>query len=229
MEWEAIPWVLGGYVAGTLPSAYLVARAKRASAVLTASRRDASEGDAHVLMSKHLGGGWSALAAALDVGKGFAFPLLARGLGGLRPEWVALVAVAVVVGHGWPPYARAMAGRGLSTAAGVLLALLPVAMVIAGVVILVGILLRYTGPASTIGLLSAAPVAALRGQPPAYVAMVGALVVVIMIRRLEGVTAVVGRGRPWPSALYYRAVWDTDGPPVAADRAEERAPFPDRP
>ncbi|HEX2031779.1 MAG TPA: glycerol-3-phosphate acyltransferase [Actinomycetota bacterium] len=228
MDWDAIAWVAGGYLAGTLPSTYLVARARRASAVVTGSRRDASEGDAHILMTKHLGGRWSALAATMDVGKGFAFPLVARSLGGLRPEWVALVAVAVVVGHGWPPYARAMAGRGLSTAAGVLLGLLPVAMVIAGVVILVGVVLRYTGPASTIGLLSAALVAALRGQPSAYVAMVGAVVVVIMIRRLEGVTAVVRRGRSWPSALYHRAVWDTDGPAPAPGRGE-RAPSPGRP
>jgi glycerol-3-phosphate acyltransferase PlsY len=227
VAWADAAWVVGGYVAGTLPSTYLVARARRATAVLGDSYRGASEGDAHILMTRHLGGAWSALAATLDVGKGFAYPLMARHLGGLGPEWLAVVGVAVVVGHGWPPYAWWMAGRGLSTAAGVLLALLPWQMVLAGVIILIGIVLRYTGPASTIGLAVAAPFAALQGQPAAFVAMVGAILAVIMLRRVEGAGRVVRtRGTSWASALYYRAVWDTDGP--GEERAEGQAPSPGR-
>ncbi|MGH2723647.1 MAG: glycerol-3-phosphate acyltransferase [Actinomycetota bacterium] len=226
MAWVDVLWVVGGYVVGTLPATYLVARARRATAVLGGSYRDASEGDAHILMTRHLGGAWSALAATLDVGKGFAYPLLARHAGGLGPEWLALVGVAVVVGHGWPPYARWMAGRGLSAAAGVLLALLPWGMVVAGVIILTGIVLRYTGPASTIGLAAAAPIAAVQGQPAAFVAMVGAILAVIMLRRVEGVGQVVRRGVSWPVALYYRAVWDTDGPHERP--AEGQAPSPGR-
>lgn len=228
MSWANVLWVAGGYLAGTLPSAYLVARARRSAAVLGGSYRDGSQGDAHVLMSKHLGGGWSALAATLDVAKGFVYPLVARDVGGLPPQWLAMAGVAVVVGHGWPPYARAMAGRGLSAAAGVLLALLPLEMVITGVVILIGIAFRYTGPASTIGFASAAGVAALQGQPLAYVVMVGAIVVVIMLRRIEGVSEVIARGSPWWMALYYRAVWDTDGRAEAEEARRGRAPFPRR-
>jgi glycerol-3-phosphate acyltransferase PlsY len=221
MPWAEILWVAGGYVAGTLPSTYLIARAKRATPLIAAAHRNASEGDAHVLMTKHLGGGWSALAAALDVAKGFVYPLAARRFGQLPPEWLALVGVAIVVGHGWPPYIRALAGRGLSAASGVLLVLLPLQMVVTGLVILVGIALHYTGPASTLGFGSAAPVAAIQGQPSAYVAMAGAIVAVIMLRRLEGVSSVIRRGGPWYSAVYYRAVWDVDGPPPRQDQRGE--------
>ena len=208
-------WVLGGYAAGTLPSTYLVARARGATDLIGRSYRGGSEGDAHVLMIKHLGGRWYALSAAMDVAKGFAYPLLARHAGGLGPEWLALVGVAVVVGHGWPPYARSMAGRGLSAAAGVLLALLPWEMAVAGAIIVVGIVFRVTGPASTIGLALVGPIAAAGGEPGPLVAMAVAILVVIMARRVEGVREVMRRrGTSWPVALYHRAVWDLDGPPL---------------
>ena len=150
--WEGVLWVAGGYLAGTLPSTYLVARARHGTAAIEASRRDASEADAHMLLTEHLGGGWSTVAGVLDVGKGLAYLLVARRYGGLPPAWLAVAAVAVVVGHCWPPYVRAMAGRGLAAASGVLLALLPIEMAVAGAIIVVGILLRVTGLASTLAL-----------------------------------------------------------------------------
>jgi glycerol-3-phosphate acyltransferase PlsY len=219
---EGMLWVVGGYVVGSLPTTYLVSRARRGTAVVRAARRDASEADAHMLITRHLGGGWSALAATGDVAKGLVYPLVARRFGGLVPGWVAVVGVVLVIGHVWPPYARAMAGRGLSAAAGVLLALLPVQMVVAGVIILLGIATRffsdvvYTGPASTVGLASVPGVAAIQGQPAEYVAMGAAIFVVVVARRLEGMGAMVAGGMSRWAALYYRAVWDVSAPPRRA-------------
>jgi acyl phosphate:glycerol-3-phosphate acyltransferase len=210
--WEGVLWVVGAYLVGTFPSAYLVARARGGSRVMSAARRDASEADAHMLITAHLGGGWSALAATLDVAKGLVYSLVARRFGDLPPVWLALVGGAVVVGHCWPPYARAMAGRGLAAASGVLLALLPVEMVVAGVVILVGIVFRATGLASAVGFAAAATVAAIRGQPAAYVAMAAAILALVLLRRLEGAGEMVRRGIPAGRAVYYRVVWDVSGP-----------------
>jgi glycerol-3-phosphate acyltransferase PlsY len=225
--WEGALWVLGGYLAGTLPSTYLVARARRGEAVIEAARRDASETDAHMLLTEHLGGGWSAVAAVLDVAKGMAYLLVARRYGHLPPIWLAVAGVAVVVGHCWPPYARAMAGRGLAGASGVLLALLPVEMAVTGAIILIGIVFRVTGPASTLGLASVPVVAAIRGQPGAYVAMGAAILVVVVLRRLEGMGELVRRGIPRSRAVYYRAVWDVSGPPSAGRGPGDReAPSP---
>jgi glycerol-3-phosphate acyltransferase PlsY len=224
--WVGVLWVLGGYLAGTFPSTYLVARARHGAAVIAAAKRDASETDAHLLMTEHLGGGWSALAATLDVGKGLAYPLVAQRFGDVPPPWLALIGVAIVVGHCWPPYARAMAGRGLSAASGVLLALLPIEMVIAGLVIVMGMVFRVTGPASTLGLASVPVVAFIRGEPLAYAAMGAGILAVIVLRRLEGVGGLVAAGVPRRRALYYRAVWDVSSPRGPRHPAEGAARSP---
>ena len=78
MNLGRILWVAGGYLVGTFPSTYLIARAKRATTVLAAADRGRSEADAHVLMKAHMGGGWGVLAATIDVVKGLVYPLVAR-------------------------------------------------------------------------------------------------------------------------------------------------------
>src|SRR5437016_8810616 len=125
MGWAGLLWAAGAYLAGTIPSTWMVARAKRAKDLISASGRSAGETDPHILMARHLGVGWTALAATLDVLKGFVLVLAARRWGGLNPAWLALTGVAVVVGHSFPFYARQMAGRGMAAAAGVFLVLLP--------------------------------------------------------------------------------------------------------
>ncbi|HEX9236198.1 MAG TPA: hypothetical protein VF972_07955, partial [Actinomycetota bacterium] len=67
MNGGRVLWVLGAYVAGTLPSTMIVAKARRASALLAASGRTSGETDAHILMAEHLGVGWTVVAATLDV------------------------------------------------------------------------------------------------------------------------------------------------------------------
>jgi glycerol-3-phosphate acyltransferase PlsY len=222
MIWAGVLWAAGAYLAGTLPSTYLVARARHGQAVIDASRRQASEADAHMLLTRHLGAGWSAVAAVLDVAKGLAYLLVARRYGHLPPAWLAVAGVAVVAGHCWPPYARAMAGRGLAGAAGVLLALLPLEMAVAGAIILIGIVFRVTGPASTLGLATVPAVAAIRGQPAAYLAMGTAVLLVVVLRRLEGAGDLVRRGIPLSRAVYYRAVWDVSEPPRLGRRGGQR-------
>jgi acyl phosphate:glycerol-3-phosphate acyltransferase len=208
-----IAWAAGAYLAGSLPSTYLVARITRATAVIAASNRRASEADAHTLIHQHVGGAWAAVAAVMDVAKGFLFMLAADKLGHLPPTWIAVCGVLVVVGHSFPPYARAMAGRGLAGAAGVLLAVLPIPMVVTGVIILAGILLRNTGPATTMGFAAAPIVAAIQGQPHALVLMAWGILAVILLRRLEGVSAVAQR-HGWPRAVVRRLIFDSDRPAV---------------
>jgi len=206
-------WAAGGYLAGTLPSTWIVARANRARDVLAAAGRGAGETDPHILMAKHLGVGWTALAATLDVLKGLVFVLAAREWGHLDPDWQALCGVAVVVGHAFPFYLQRMAGRGLAAASGVFLVLLPVQMVIAGLIIVAGGYARVTGLASTIGMGSVPFVAAIQGQPGEFVAMAGAIFAILIIRRLEGLGEVTRRGISPGRAVLYRCLYDASQPP----------------
>lgn len=214
MDWPSLTWSAGAYLAGTFPSTYLVARAKHATALLSAAGRDSGETDAHILMTQHLGVGWTALAATLDVMKGLVYVLLARHVGHVPDAWLALVGVLIVVGHTFPFYARQMAGRGLAGAAGVFLILLPIEMTIAGILIVIGGASHNTSLASTIGMGSVPVVSAIQGQPGAFVAMSAAIFAILIIRRLEGVGDVVKRGISPARAVLYRTVFDSSGPPA---------------
>jgi len=95
----------------------------------------------------------------------------------------------------------------------VLLVLLPLEMTVAGLLIVLGGVARNTGLASTLGMASVPLVAAVQGQPAAYVAMGGAIVAILMIRRLEGVGEVVRAGVPAGRAILYRCLFDSSGAP----------------
>jgi glycerol-3-phosphate acyltransferase PlsY len=222
MDGAAAAWIAGGYVAGTFPSTWLLSRVRRSARLDAEVDRRAGEADAHVLAARHLGWGWSAVAAAADVAKGLLWVLAARELGGQGDGVVAASGVAVVAGHAFPWYARDFAGRGLAAAAGVYLALLPVEMAIAGVIILGGMGLRVGGVASTVALAIVPVVAAFEGQPWPFVAMAAAIFVLVVLRRLQGVGDVIRAGTPPGRAIWYRAVFDTSGAPRGGRRG--RAP-----
>src|SRR5207247_3934319 len=94
------------------------------------------------------------LASTMDVLKGLLIVLAARGFGHLPDGWLAAVGMAAVLGHTFPLYLAKWAGRGLAAASGVLLVLLPLEMVVAGLLIVIGIRLRASGLFSTIGFAS---------------------------------------------------------------------------
>src|SRR5207248_333966 len=159
-----IVWVAGAYFAG-ISFVFVLTWTKAGRAALAAARRTSSEADAHILIRDHLGFGWMVVAATADVAKAGLYPLAARKLGHLDDSWTALVGFVLVIGYAFPVFFRSMAGRGLAGAAGVLLVLVPIPMVIGGLVILLGILVHRTGPASTIGFAVTPAAAGIQGQP----------------------------------------------------------------
>jgi glycerol-3-phosphate acyltransferase PlsY len=211
---SGVVWAALGYLVGTFPSTWIVAEAKGAHGLMAAAGRSSGETDPHILMTKHLGVGWTALAATLDVLKGLVFVAAAREVLGLGPAWVALCGVTVVVGHAFPFYLKEMAGRGLAAASGVFLFLLPVEMTVAGLLIVAGGAARVTGLATTIAMASVPLVAAIQGQPGEFVAMGAAIFAIVMIRRLEGIGEVTGRGISPMRAILYRCLYDASEPPA---------------
>jgi acyl phosphate:glycerol-3-phosphate acyltransferase len=216
MTGKGLLWAVGAYLAGTFPATWLVAVAKGSRSLIAASERGSGEADPHILMVRHMGMAWSAFAAALDVLKALLFVLAARHLGNLSDRWLAVAGAAVVAGHTFPFYLRQMAGRGLATAAGVYLVLLPLEMTVAGVLIVAGRMARATGLAATVAMASVPAIAAIQGQPAPFVAMSSTVFVIIVLRRLEGVREVIGRGVSPGRAIMYRCLFDSSGPPTAS-------------
>jgi glycerol-3-phosphate acyltransferase PlsY len=203
-------WALIGYASGSLPSAWIVAVATHNESALDRVRRGVGETDAHLLL-KRAGGRGAMVAATMDVLKGLAPVIAATRLTG--PYEVAACAVAAVAGHCWPPFVPRVAGRGLATAAGAFLGFVPIEMALAGIIRIVGSLVKAGGLLSTIGFLTVPLYAWYRGRPMPYVIAALMINVLIFVRRLEGISEDLELGMPVGLAVVRRAVLDASAHP----------------
>ena len=125
--------------------------------------------------------------------------LLLDGLKGALPVWIggifgpdmAVVAgLGAVVGHCFPVWLKFNGGKGVATAAGVILSMTPLAGLLALVIFLVIVALtRYVSLGSVLAAISAAPIAFLLGHhQPAELFLLIALIIIVKhqanIRRL---------------------------------------------
>ncbi len=155
--------VVLGYLAGSIPFAFLLAR--RAGVDLRQSG-SGNVGAANVLRTA---GTWRGLAAmALDVGKGVAAVLLIEltASGAL----VAAGGAAAVVGHVYPVWLRFHGGKGVAVAAGVFAVLAPAPTAIAAALFVVIVwATRYVSLGSLAAAVALPPMAWLFGAPSAVV------------------------------------------------------------
>ncbi len=127
--------VLAGYVLGSIPTSLVAGRLSRGIDIREYGSGNA--GAANVLRVL----GWKPALAVLgvDVGKGWLAVWLALRLQpeplGFDARWLPLAAgLAAVFGHLWPVWAGFRGGKGVATAAGVMLAIHPAALAAAAVV-----------------------------------------------------------------------------------------------
>ncbi|GAB3244928.1 glycerol-3-phosphate acyltransferase [Chitinimonas naiadis] len=120
MPFYALPlvFVLSAYLIGSLSFAVIVSRALKMAD--PRSYGSGNPGATNVLRS---GKKKAAILTLLgDALKGVLIVALAR-YAGLADPWLAAVAVAVTIGHMWPVFFHFRGGKGVATAAGVLLTL----------------------------------------------------------------------------------------------------------
>lgn len=193
--------VILGYLAGSVPFAYLLARRAGIDVRAVGSR---NVGAANVMRST--GTGRAVAVMALDVAKGAAAVALAN----ITSSGVALPAAtgaAAVIGHIYPVWLRFHGGKGVAVAAGVFAILTPVATAVAAALFLLTVwMTRYISLGSIAATAVLPPIAWLAGAPLAVVvAAMGSAALILFrhrtnLRRLRaGTERRLGRDRSGPA------------------------------
>lgn len=135
---------LGSFLLGSIPTGYLVARLKGVDI-----RQHGSGNIGATNVFRTLGKPLGIFVFAVDALKGFAAVWLATHFGG-GSDWAGIIAaVAAIAGHNYTPWLGFKGGKGIATSAGVLLALMPWAVLAIAIVWLVVFKLsRYVSLAS---------------------------------------------------------------------------------
>jgi glycerol-3-phosphate acyltransferase PlsY len=169
--------ILVGYLAGSVPFAFLLARRAGIDVRRVGSR---NVGAANVLRNTGIG---RALAVTLlDVAKGAAAVGIAFASTGGNGV-AALTGAAAVVGHIYPVWLRFHGGKGVAVAAGVFAMLTPLATAIAMTLFLVIVSsTRYVSLGSVAATLALPPAAWLTGAPGTVVAAAAGTAALILFR-----------------------------------------------
>ena len=112
-------WLVAAYLIGGIPFGYLIGRLRGVDVRTVGSK---NIGATNVFRT--VGKKWGFLAFVCDVLKGFVPTLAAKTCGGIG--WLPLaVGIACVLGHMLTPYMKFRGGKGVATAFGMLIGLIP--------------------------------------------------------------------------------------------------------
>jgi acyl phosphate:glycerol-3-phosphate acyltransferase len=169
--------VLLGYLAGSVPFAFLLARRVGIDVRVAGS---GNVGAANVLRTT---GAWRGVTVmVLDVAKGVLAVLLAS-VAHAGVTLTAMAAAAAVVGHIYPVWLRFKGGKGVAVAAGVFAVLTPIATGVAFFLFLVTVwATRYVSLGSIAATLALPPAAWMTGEPAAVVIAAAATGALILFR-----------------------------------------------
>ena len=124
-------WLLAAYLIGGIPFGYLIGRMRGVDVRTVGSK---NIGATNVFRT--VGKKWGFLAFALDVSKGLLPTLAAKAWAPL--DWLPLaVGITCVVGHMLTPYMKFKGGKGVATAFGMLIGLVPALVGVAFLVFVV--------------------------------------------------------------------------------------------
>lgn len=201
--------IIGAYLWGSIPSAYIVARYAKGIDIRRYGTGNVGAanlaGQTRVLTGFVLG--------SFDCVVKGTLPVLLAKLLGLSLASQALVGLAAIAGHNWSPYIRFTGGRGVATAIGVLVGFLMWREFLILTVVLGGLGRLVFGDTGLWTLLSlvALPLLALRfGQPHEVVLMTLGIGFLLVLKRLVANWDPPARGIPLWRVMLSRLLWDRD-------------------
>jgi acyl phosphate:glycerol-3-phosphate acyltransferase len=149
-----------GYLLGSIPFAYLLARRHRGIDLRLAGSGNVGAANLLRTTTKKIG----VSAMALDMGKGIASVLVARQLDPGAISAPAVAGVAAVLGHIYPVWLGFRGGKGVATTCGVFSILAPQAAALAGLGFLVTVWwTKYISLGSVVASALLGPLALLTG------------------------------------------------------------------
>ncbi len=168
--------VIVGYLLGSIPFGYLIGHWRGVDIRASGSGNIGATNAARVLGKK-----WGILVLALDALKGWAPVAAGIHLLRLPPALVALVGLAAFAGHVFPLWLDFKGGKGVATAAGVMLAVAPLAALGGFLAYAVCYAIwRISSIGSLVALAVVLPVMLLFYREPAYGALVGSMAALIV-------------------------------------------------
>jgi glycerol-3-phosphate acyltransferase PlsY len=112
--------LIGGYLLGSVPSAYLVAKWSRGIDIRQYGSGNVGASNVFSVVSKK----WAIPVTIFDIGKGALVVWVAQRLGfNAAPQITA--GIMAIIGHNWPIFLSFQGGRGIYTTLGVVAALSP--------------------------------------------------------------------------------------------------------
>lgn len=177
---EELTAVAFGYLLGSVPFAYLLARRRGIDLRHVGS---GNVGATNVLRTS--GTRQGVLAMLLDAAKG-ALAVVVAGSLAVGSATAVAAGLAAVIGHIYPVWLGFRGGKGVATAAGVFAVLAPVALAIGSVVFVLAVwATRYISVGSMAGAIALA-VSAAASDVPGAVAVGAAIAALIIIHRHRG-------------------------------------------
>lgn len=171
------------YLLGSVPFGVVVARARGGVDL----RRVGSGNIGATNVLRAVGKGAAALTLLGDIGKG----AFAVGLGrwfGVSPTVLAMIALAVVVGHLLPVFAGFRGGKGVATTLGVVLAAMPA---VGGLLLLTWLaaaaIWRYSSLAALVASAALPVLSWLLDERPPMVVLSAALFLIVLVRHRENI------------------------------------------
>jgi len=122
MAIEFVLLLLGSYLLGSVPAAYLAARWSRGIDVRQYGSGNVGATNVLAIVSKR----WAIPVIVFDLVKGIVVVYIAKLIGlDLEVYQQVMIGIAAIVGHNWPVFLRFSGGRGVLTTVGVLFFLAP--------------------------------------------------------------------------------------------------------
>ncbi|NLT36347.1 MAG: glycerol-3-phosphate acyltransferase [Gaiellales bacterium] len=180
MSWANVVAPLAGYLIGSVPTAYLVARRRHGVDI-----REIGSGNVGGSNMRAVGGVWGTiLVGVTDLVKG-AVAVWAVLLLGLGEGTAGITGMAVVAGHNWPVWLGFRGGRGAAATLGVLLVLFPLGFLWVLLFLAVGRPLQLVAVLHVVAVVSLSGLAVVVGEPASMVWLLVALALLMVIKRLE--------------------------------------------